>query len=104
MLTQYVSPTALELSFSISCVVWAAVGGRLSLLGAAIGAYLINGMQSYFGDEFQQLWLIILGVLFIGVVLLLPKGLIGLLEILLGKFSGGNERSSSTSKKDSEGV
>ena len=104
MLTQYVSPTALELSFSISCVVWAAVGGRLSLLGAAIGAYLINGMQSYFGDEFQQLWLIILGVLFIGVVLLLPKGLIGLLEIVLGKLSNGDKTSSTVSQKDNKGT
>ena len=94
----------MELSFSISCVVWAAVGGRLSLLGAAIGAYLINGMQSYFGDEFQQLWLIILGVLFIGVVLLLPKGLIGLLEILLGKFSNNKKDSLSSNNNDKKGL
>ncbi len=104
MLTQYVSPTAMELSFSISCVVWAAVGGRLSLLGAAIGAYLINGMQSYFGDEFQQLWLIILGVLFIGVVLLLPKGLIGLLEIVLGKFSSEKKDNLSSNNNDKKGL
>jgi urea transport system permease protein len=100
LITQYVSPTALELSFSISAVVWAAVGGRLSLLGAIIGAYLVNGMQSYFGDDYAQVWMIILGALFIGVVLFLPKGLIGLLEIILGKFSSSTstEREASVTK------
>ncbi len=80
MLVQYVSPTALEIAFSISAVVWAAVGGRMSLLGAIIGAYLVNGMQSYLGDELQQVWMIILGLMFIGVVLFLPRGIIGLIE------------------------
>jgi urea transport system permease protein len=80
MIVQYVSPTILEISFSISAIVWAAVGGRMSLLGAVIGAYLVNGMQSYLGDAIQQIWLIILGLMFIGVVLLLPTGIMGLIE------------------------
>lgn len=82
MIVQYVSPTAFEISLSISAVVWAAVGGRMSLLGAIIGAYLVNGIQSYLGDELQQVWMIILGALFIGVVVFLPRGLIGLVEKL----------------------
>jgi urea transport system permease protein len=83
MVVQYVSPTSLELSLSISAVIWAAVGGRLSLLGAILGAFLVNGIQSYLGDEMQQIWMIILGFIFIGVVLFLPRGLIGLFERLL---------------------
>ena len=71
-------------------VIWAAVGGRTSLLGAILGAFLINFGQSYAGDEFQQHWLIILGVVFIIVVLFLPKGLTGLFESILGKFTGNN--------------
>ncbi len=89
MIVQYVSPTALEITFSIAMVVWAAVGGRLSLLGAIIGAFLVNGMQSYLGDELQQVWLLVLGAIFIVVVLLLPKGLAGLLEVCLDKLSSG---------------
>lgn len=85
MVVQYVSPTSLELSLSISAVVWAAVGGRLSLMGAILGAFLVNGMQSYMGDELQQIWMIILGFIFIGIVLFLPRGLIGVVEKL---FSG----------------
>ena len=80
MVVQYVSPTSLELNLSISAVVWAAVGGRLSLMGAVIGAFLVNGIQSYLGDDLQQIWMIVLGLIFIGVVRFLPRGLIGLVE------------------------
>ncbi len=90
MIVQYVSPTSMEITLSISMVIWAAVGGRTSLLGAILGAFLINLGQSYAGDEFQQLWLIILGAVFIAVVLFLPKGLTGLFETILGKFSSNN--------------
>ena len=54
MITQFVSPTALETQFSISMVIWAAVGGRRSLFGAIIGAFLVNGLQSYAGDQFLR--------------------------------------------------
>lgn len=87
MITQYVSPTSMEIMLSISMVIWAAVGGRTSLLGAIIGAFLINVGQSYAGDEFASYWTIILGVVFILVVLFLPKGLTGLFELILGKLS-----------------
>jgi urea transport system permease protein len=91
MVVQYVSPTSLELSLSVSAVVWAAVGGRMSLLGAIIGTFLVNGIQSYLGDELQQVWMIALGVIFIGVVLFLPRGLVGLFEWLLGNVRVGGK-------------
>ena len=86
MVVQYVSPTALELSLSVSAVIWAAVGGRMSLLGAIIGAFLINGIQSYLGDELQQVWMIALGCVFIAVVIFLPRGLVGFVERVLEGF------------------
>ena len=88
MVVQYVSPTSLELSLSISAVIWAAVGGRLSLMGAIIGAFLVNGIQSYLGDELQQVGMIMLGGIFIAVVLFLPRGLVGLAEKLLSPREG----------------
>lgn len=88
LVVQYVSPTALELSLSLSAVVWAAVGGRLSLLGGIIGAFLVNSAQSYLGDELQDIWMIFLGTLFIVIVLLLPTGIIGLAESILGRLTG----------------
>jgi urea transport system permease protein len=92
MIVQFVSPTSMEIMLSISFVIWAAVGGRTSLLGAIMGAFLINLGQSYAGDAFQAYWLIIIGIVFIAIVLFLPKGLAGLFEIILGKLSGQNSK------------
>lgn len=94
MMVQYVSPTAMEISLSISMVIWAAVGGRTSLMGAIFGAIIINVGQSYAGDEFQQAWLIILGITFLLVVLFLPKGLTGLWELILEKVSSKRQSTS----------
>ena len=84
MIVQYVSPTSLEIFFSITMVIWAAVGGRLSLFGAIFGAIFINTIQSYVGDEFQAAWFVILGTIFIVVVRFLPKGIAGLFEMIVG--------------------
>lgn len=83
ILTQYVSPAQLDTNFSIGMVIWAGIGGRYSLIGSMIGAILIQGGQSYLGDQFLNTWLLLLGGFFILVVRFLPKGLAGLLESVL---------------------
>ena len=83
MLVQYVSPAQLDTNFSITTVIWAGIGGRFSLIGSMIGAILIQGGQSYLGDQFLNTWLLLLGGFFILVVRFLPKGLAGLLENIL---------------------
>lgn len=80
MLVQYVSPAQLDVNFSITMVIWAGIGGRFSLIGSMIGALMIQGGQSYLGDQFLNTWLLLLGGFFIVVVRFLPKGLAGLLE------------------------
>lgn len=87
LVVQYVSPTAMALSLSLSAVVWAAVGGRLSLIGAVIGAFLVNSAQSYLGDALQSVWLIFLGTIFVVIVLFVPNGIIGLVESVLGRIT-----------------
>ena len=87
MLVQFVSPTAMEVSFSVAIVIWAALGGRMSLLGAIIGAFLVNGLQSYLGDELLYAFTLVMGFMFIVIVRFLPKGLAGLFETLLGLLS-----------------
>ena len=84
MISQYVSPTSLDIFFSITMVIWAAVGGRMSLFGAIFGAMFIKAAESYVGDEFQATWFVILGVVFIVVVRFLPKGIAGLFEYAVG--------------------
>ena len=64
---------------SIEVVIWVAVGGRGTLVGAAAGAVLVNYAKTFFTGAFPEVWLYALGALFVGVTLLLPRGLMGLL-------------------------
>ena len=65
---------------SIEAVIWVAVGGRGTLVGAILGAVLVNAGKTYLTGAFPELWLFALGFLFILVTLLLPKGVLGLLQ------------------------
>jgi urea transport system permease protein len=62
---------------SIEAVIWVAVGGRGTLVGAILGALLVNGAKTYFTAALPDVWLFALGGLFIAVTLFLPKGIIG---------------------------
>ena len=65
---------------SIEMVIFAAVGGRMSLVGAVYGTLLVNFGKTYFSESFPQLWLFLMAALFIGVVVAFPNGLAGLYE------------------------
>ncbi|MGF6183748.1 urea transport system permease protein [Massilia sp. UYP32] len=73
-----VNPSEMSPANSIEMVIWVAVGGRGTLLGAILGAFTVNGLKSWFTAAFPDLWLFALGLLFILVTLLMPKGLLGL--------------------------
>ncbi|MCB9946883.1 MAG: urea ABC transporter permease subunit UrtC [Rhodospirillaceae bacterium] len=62
---------------SIEIIVWVAVGGRGTLYGAALGGVLVNYAKTYFTGAAPEIWLYLLGGLFIAVTLLLPKGVVG---------------------------
>ncbi|WP_144958661.1 urea ABC transporter permease subunit UrtC [Pseudomonas oryzihabitans] len=74
----FMSPSFVGIVPSIEMVIFAAVGGRLSLLGAVYGALLVNFGKTYFSESFPELWLYLMGGLFIVVVLYFPNGLAGL--------------------------
>jgi urea transport system permease protein len=63
---------------SIEMVIFAAVGGRMSLVGAVYGTLLVNFGKTYFSESFPDLWLFLMAALFIGVVMAFPEGLAGL--------------------------
>jgi urea transport system permease protein len=65
---------------SIEIAIWAAVGGRGTLIGPIVGAFFVNGAKSWFTQSFPEYWLYFLGLLFIAVTLFLPNGLVGLLR------------------------
>jgi len=67
---------------SIEMVIYAAVGGRLSLVGTVYGTLLVFTAKTFFSENFPEVWLYLLGALFILVVMFLPTGLAGLVERL----------------------
>jgi urea transport system permease protein len=79
----FMSPSFVGIVPSIEMVIFCAVGGRLSLLGAVYGTLLINWGKSAFSEAFPSLWLFGMAALFIGVVLFFPQGLAGLYETYL---------------------
>ena len=80
-----IAPGVIGVVASVEMVIYAAVGGRLSIPGAVIGALLIGFLRSYLSETFPGTWLYFLGALFIVVVWAMPSGLAGLAEQLLGR-------------------
>jgi urea ABC transporter permease protein UrtC len=74
-----INPSEMTTEKSLEAVVWCAVGGRGTIVGPIIGAIGTNALKSWATRAYPDLWLIILGVLFILIVLFLPKGIFGLL-------------------------
>jgi urea transport system permease protein len=81
-----INPSEMQTEKSLEIIVWVAVGGRGTLLGPVIGAVVINALKSWATRAYPDLWLIILGGLFILVVLFMPKGIVGLSEQIRGWF------------------
>ena len=67
---------------SIEIIIWVAVGGRGTLFGAVIGAIAVNYAKTYFTGAFAELWLFLLGGLFVMTTLYLPKGIVGFVQQL----------------------
>jgi urea transport system permease protein len=74
------SPSLVGIVPSIEMVIYAAVGGRLSLVGAVYGTILVFSAKTFFSENFPDVWLYLLGATFILVVMFLPSGLAGLAE------------------------
>ncbi len=72
-----INPSEFAPAASIEIIVWVAVGGRGSLYGAVLGAVLVNCAKTVFTGVLPDLWLFVLGALFIAVTLFLPKGIVG---------------------------
>src|SRR3954469_8517677 len=77
-----INPSEMSPANSIEIAVWVAVGGRGTLIGPLLGAGVVNGAKSFFTQAFPEYWLFFLGLLFILVTLLLPKGMVGAIEYI----------------------
>jgi urea transport system permease protein len=77
-----ITPAKIGVLPSIEMVVWVAAGGRGTLVGAIAGAFGVNWIQSWLTTSYPDLWLLFLGALFMGVVLFIPDGVVGMLARL----------------------
>jgi len=82
----FMSPSFVGIVPSIEMVIFTAMGGRLSLIGAVYGTLIVNAAKSFFSESFPQLWLLFMGGLFISVVMYFPNGLAGLMELYSSKL------------------
>jgi urea transport system permease protein len=73
-----INPSEMSPANSIEIAIWVAVGGRGTLIGALVGAALVNGAKSWFTVAFPEYWLYVLGALFVLVTLFMPNGVVGL--------------------------
>ena len=80
-----INPSEMQPANSIEMAIWVAVGGRGTLVGALLGAGLVNVAKSWFTVAAPDYWLYFLGVLFIVVTLFLPKGFIGIFDRFTSK-------------------
>jgi urea transport system permease protein len=80
-----INPGEMSPAASIEMAIWAAVGGRATLIGPIVGAFFVNGAKSWFTVAFPEYWLFFLGALFIAVTLFLPNGIVGLVAQLRAK-------------------
>lgn len=87
-----ISPGAIGVVASIEMVIYAAVGGRLSIPGAVIGALLIGFLKSYLSETFPEIWLYFLGAVFIVVVVAMPNGLAGIFGQIQARRAAGSTR------------
>ncbi len=77
-----INPSEMSPANSIEIAIWAAVGGRATLIGPIVGAFAVNGAKSWLTVAYPEFWLYFLGALFIGVTLFLPQGIVGLVKNL----------------------
>ena len=77
-----ISPSSMSILPSVEMAIWVAVGGRGTIVGAAAGAVVVNWAKTVFSESLPEAWLYVFGGLFIGVVLLFPRGLAGIADQL----------------------
>ncbi|HEV8441463.1 MAG TPA: urea ABC transporter permease subunit UrtC [Methylomirabilota bacterium] len=87
-----ITPAKIGVLPSIEMIIWVAVGGRGTLLGPAVGAVGVNWLQSILTTSYPDLWLLVLGSLFVGVVLFFPDGVVGSMQKFLPRLGSARSR------------
>jgi urea transport system permease protein len=104
-LSGIINPSEMTPEKSLEAVVWCAVGGRGTIVGPILGAVSVNALKSWAVVKIPDLWLILMGGIFILVVLFMPKGIVGLpaqFGALAGKLRSQSKQASTPPPKDKE--
>ena len=72
-----ITPLKMDIVMSIKMVLWVAIGGRATLIGAIIGTLLVNGGETLLSEKYPETWTYMLGFAFVAAVLFLPEGVVG---------------------------
>jgi urea transport system permease protein len=100
-----INPSEFAPGNSIEAVIWVAVGGRGTLIGAALGAVVVNYAKTFFtSGVLAPYWLFMLGALFILVTLLLPKGIVGTLNAWLEPWQARRESNAAAGAATEDGI
>lgn len=97
-----INPSEFAPARSIEVVIWAAVGGRGTIIGPIIGAILVNGTKSFFTAALPEMWLFVLGGLFIFVTVFMPTGIVGAVKNGWSKLRGAEKPSPERSVEAAE--
>jgi urea transport system permease protein len=96
------SPSLVNIVPSIEMVIYAAVGGRLSLIGSVYGAVLVGSAKTFFSENFVEYWMYFIGALFVFIVMVLPDGLAGLLNRLRNRFNPAPAQAPATQQTEQQ--
>ena len=83
-----ITPARIGVLPSIEMIIWVAVGGRGTLIGPVVGAFGVNWLQSLLTTHYPDLWILVLGGMFVAVVLFVPDGIVGTAQKLMARFGG----------------
>lgn len=83
-----ISPSEMSISNSIDMAIWVAVGGRGNLIGAVLGAFLVNITKTLISENFPEIWSYFIGAIFVLVVLFLPRGVMGICDDVKNLIKG----------------
>jgi urea transport system permease protein len=82
-----ITPARIGVLPSIEMIIWVAVGGRGTLIGPVVGAFGVNWLQSLLTTHYPDLWILVLGGMFVTVVLFFPDGVVGTAQKLMARFA-----------------
>jgi urea transport system permease protein len=87
-----ITPARIGVLPSIEMIIWVAVGGRGTLIGPVVGAFGVNWLQSLLTTHYPDLWILVLGGMFVAVVLFVPDGIVGTAQKLMARFDADKTR------------